>query len=445
MSRWQTDWRPPMALRRLAARWRRPHALLLHAGGVWDATRQCSAASLAAWCQAHPGQALRLHVSGQLLHEAVCSPSLALRTVSAVRDHLRQLLTHYHGLAAQAWPLATWRAGGCRGASALHGADLPALRAVAAAHGVHLCAVRPWWAGALQLALQRDPALGRAGRAVLLLVEGLQLTWIDLVNGCCTGVRHQRLDAPTPEFLELSLADAAIAGPGGAHWLLGWGLAAPLQLPPPPGVTLLGSLHAAGPLEAWLGGPARSRRNLPAPDLLRQHPSPPWQARLTAIVALALLLAAALHAQAGFAALQVEQQALDATRRTAAARSAPQQQLLADHHTAPPPAATVVRDLHALLQHHWGDLLLDVETSAASGMRWLVLDHRARSGDVRLEGLAASSAQAVDTVDILAGQPDWRQVTLVRLPAPAVPPAGQRVDIAARFGASAGALAGALP
>ena len=221
---------PPLSWRsRLAP----ARALWLGPGGLWDhgpcgwPGRRTAApaprhhAGLAGWCQGRRGQAAALWLSGRWLHEVLVDARLPLADDMALLAYARGLLQHYHGDAAAAWPLAAWRAGGAQGVSALHGVPLADLQAQARQAGVALRSVQPAWTRALALARRRDPALNRADRARVLVVEGDQLGQIDLAAGRVVGMQQRRLAAPTWDALQAWAA----ADPVAPCAVLGHGLA----------------------------------------------------------------------------------------------------------------------------------------------------------------------------------------------------------------------------
>jgi len=262
---WATAWRGAPA----TALWLSPAGLWAAGGGAAPPQRFDD---LAAWAAAHPGGAARLWLSGWHTLDLLADPALPLPDDAAVLAHLRPLLQHYHGDAAADWPLAAWRAGGRCGASALHGLDWATLQQAAAAHGVTLRAVQPWWPRALALALQREPALGRAAQARLLLVEGGLLQVLDLAHGALCGLQQRRLADATPA----ALADwlAAADGPTPAA-VLGCGLDGHAA----PAAAALGHADLTGalPPPIWWQGPAPDARARPVGRLpLRWRRGAAW-------------------------------------------------------------------------------------------------------------------------------------------------------------------------
>lgn len=248
-------------LRRLAP----PHALWLGPGGLWDHgprpgwRHQPAAprhhASFDAWCQAHPGRACRLALSGWLLHELLLDAQLPLADDGSRLAAARSLLQHYHGEAAAHWPLAAWHAGGRHGVSALHGAALDVLQASAGRAGVALQRVSPAWSLALPWAQQQQPALAGAASARLLVVDGALVTQIDLAGGRLQQLLQRRLASTQPAALAALVADLP---PAACSLAVGHGLSAPWSAGPA-GLQALGSLAGAVPPTPWRTDPPLRR------------------------------------------------------------------------------------------------------------------------------------------------------------------------------------------
>ena len=210
------------------------HTLFVHAGGVsafspaarGDTTDVQAHVSAAEWCAAHRGQAANVVVCGHLLFSLHVSAALPLGDAAALRTYVQQQFGHYHGAQAQAWPLAVWHEARQRVACALHGIDLPALRAQAEAHGVHLRCMVPAWAVALRSARQQVPSLA-SGRSAVVLVEGTLVTWMLLDGGALAGLRERFLDTPTPASLTALLTElnAEFGAFDAPPVVLGYGLA----------------------------------------------------------------------------------------------------------------------------------------------------------------------------------------------------------------------------
>jgi hypothetical protein len=228
----------------MRAAFRAPSQLMLHPGGIWDGAEPF--ADFAAWCAQRPGQACNLWVSSVLLQELTCEPDLPLADDAAALEWARGVLQHYHGEQALAWPLASWESGGRRGVSALRGLNLPSIQSVAAAAGVSVRSIRPWWSCVLRLALRRDAPL-RRGAARLLVVEAQVVLVVTLQNGGVEGLMLRRLDGAEPAELLRSLSDL----PACRTVAVGYGLA-PGELP---GIECLSPLDGARPPPQWLGKP----------------------------------------------------------------------------------------------------------------------------------------------------------------------------------------------
>ncbi len=239
-------------MRRLRSGLVQAHRLLLAGDGLWDAGARAGEAGcrrhadFETWCAAHPGAACRVLVSGRLMHHLVCDADLPLRDSDATAAYARQLFTHYHGQAAQRWPLAPWRSGERRGACALHAVDLPAMRRSAAAHAVQMRSVAPWWSTVLPGVAQREPAWWMAPRATLFVVEGASVTRVGVSAARCTQLQQHRLDQPTTQAL-----DALCAEHAGADSQPPLALGHGLDGPAPASVRALAPLHGE-PRAAWL-------------------------------------------------------------------------------------------------------------------------------------------------------------------------------------------------
>jgi hypothetical protein len=174
--------------------------LYLNHGGLWHFASGGGApvhhASFAAWCVRHPGARADLVLAGALTHHlAVNDAALPLVDEADVADYARQQFVHYHGSAAQDWPLAVWADGSLYVACALHGLDLATLRADAAQHGVHIRRVQPGWAVALRVALRDDPAWAARPRQALMLVDGTYASWVVCARGRVERIHARRLPA----------------------------------------------------------------------------------------------------------------------------------------------------------------------------------------------------------------------------------------------------------
>lgn len=400
----------------LRARMARPQTLWL------DARAQLQGSSLADWAAAHAGAALELVVSEHLLAHLLCEPGLPLADDAAIAGYARQLFGHYFGAAAtQRWAVAGWAADGAKGASALQDLDWPAARASLAA--VRVLSLRPAWAAVLQTLAPQEPQWLRAPQAALAWVEGSLLTWLELRQGRCQVLRHQRLDSATPAALADTLLELKVEGM--EVLVLGYGLAAG-SMPAWPGVRQLGRLDGQAPAADAFAKPAQPWAQAPRPDFIAQAAarSPlAWPLAATG----ALVLAAA-----GWGAWDAHQSLQQAQTRLAGLKL--QQQLLQQ---AGPPVASLaapsparidaqeqqerqrsLAEVQRLLAQPWGHVLANVEQAGlAAGpgaIHWLGLDLSAVRHELRLEGLANEKTVALQLADRLSAAPGWSEVVLGR-------------------------------
>jgi hypothetical protein len=271
VSRWPTD-RAALRLARSRdvrtrvtrawsrARGRLPsHVVYLRPQGVvsWPADGEAAGSGrfddFAAWCAAHPGADARLHVSGHAIHNLVVDADLSAAGADAVRRYAQQQFTHYHGPQAARWPLAVWADGPSRGASALHGVDLPGLRAAAADHEVRLLGLAPAWSAGLASLSLRHPEFIEAGRHALLLVEGGIATWIVVEGGRIAALRQRWLDSPCVEAVVRVLGELLREGPAlaGHPVVAGWDITEGAALPPEL-ATSFGPLDGTGAMAEWM-------------------------------------------------------------------------------------------------------------------------------------------------------------------------------------------------
>ncbi len=201
------------------------------------------------WPAHHAGANVRLVLGGALTHQLVLTDaSLPIDDPDALVKWARHQFVHYHGKAAQAWPLAPWMAPGQRGVSAAHGVDLEATRRDLAEHGVHLRAMQPWWAVALQAATRTTPTLALAAHAELWLIEGGLVTRVLCASGAVVGVEPHWLERR--DAAALATLIARLCSSDRAPWVLGYGLASD-------GVHALaarrlGHLGGESPTQQWL-------------------------------------------------------------------------------------------------------------------------------------------------------------------------------------------------
>lgn len=264
MSPSQTDrlraWRDRAARAWMRARGGVPrHVLYLHAQGVaaWavDGADATPAAfdSFAAWCGAHRGERVWIHVSGTAIHSLVVDSTLRLHDAASVRRYACQQFTHYHGPQAAGWPLALWNEGNSCGACALHGVDLEALRLVATAHDVTLAALSPVWAAGLPRLAARHPGFTGAGRHGLLLVEGCAATWLVVEDGAVVMLRQRWLDAARDDAIQRLLGSLSQDAPTLSEppIVAGWDVDVPNGLPADIAV-VFGELGGPRALADWV-------------------------------------------------------------------------------------------------------------------------------------------------------------------------------------------------
>lgn len=270
MSRWLPELLPALSVPKWADRWPAlagrdsVRTVFLQPDAAWSYARDEAAPTrivpVADWTGVHAGGNVRLVLSGALTYQLVVSdPELPLEDVDALQSWARHQFVHYHGPAAQRWPLAPWLQGTQRGASSVHGIDLDAMLQRAREQRIRLRAVQPWWAVALKAAEDQAPPLSLAERAELWLVEALQVTRVVCEQGRVLQIEQhwlERADAPA-----LGSLLAALAGPeaGGKlaegrtlPWVVGYGLA-PEGLEALP-VRWLGLPTGDSPPARWIGG-----------------------------------------------------------------------------------------------------------------------------------------------------------------------------------------------
>lgn len=373
--------------RQLAARLARPRRLFVTPGGD----------ELDAWCREHPGTAVELIVSARALHELVVEPGLPLPDLDAVQAYAQQQFAHYFGAAAQRFAVAPWRVAGRSGASALHGLDLAALQARAAAAQVRLVRVRPAWSAWLASL----PASVRAATGRLVWHEGsdgdVTVVVIEVEQGRVGALQLRRLHR-------------------------------------------LGDLGGATPLA--LGSPADSLAPQPGPAV----PQPDFLPRSTrSALAWPLAVTGALvMATAGWSALEsrraleVAQAARDRVAQLRAA--APATPRPAARSRSEPAENRSAAEARALLGMPWEPLLSRVETAGAEArpIAWLGLDAKAGRGELRLEGLTPDRLLALQLAEQLGTTPGWSQVVLSRFSTAETGLVGQRFEIVARVPAGGG-------
>jgi hypothetical protein len=360
---------------------------------------------------------LDLVLSERLLTPVVADDDLPLADAAGIAAHATQLLSHYHGTAALAWPVAPWtlREGARRrsGAWALSAPD------VWAALPQPLRSARPAAWAALAACRAADPAWAEAPHAALAWIEPGLLCWLVLEAGVPQTVRHLRLPSSTPEALAERLQPLRAALPPGTEtWMTGYGLSSPWRAAGP-------SLRCPDPLEAshppawlWDGVPA------PAPGggdfLPPARPLARWRWPLLGVALLCLGLAAQ-EAHDARAAVEETRETLARLQSRQAGLAVPPRAPMAAGATraGDARASTVVRPslvvARQALQHPWQGVLMQIEAAAldAQGrphVAWLALDLQASRREVRLEGQAENRAQILAVSEALARLPGWTDV-----------------------------------
>ncbi len=178
-----------------------PAAVYIGADGeMADAARraQAAVAAFARWCAEHAGSRCELGLSARLVHACAAPAEAGAMSPADLRDYAQRQFDFYFGAAeGDAYAVAVStdaRAGVACGASQRLVADL---QATAAAHGVSLLRVSPWWARAVQAALAEvgkeapveQPACAIAAIedriATLVLAQGdrIQRLWAEPLSG----------------------------------------------------------------------------------------------------------------------------------------------------------------------------------------------------------------------------------------------------------------------
>lgn len=207
-----------------------PAAIYIGADGeTADAAQraQAAVAAFAQWCGEHAGSRCELGLSARLVHACAAPAEAGAMSSADLRDYAQRQFDFYFGAAeGDAYSVAVStdaRASIACGASQRLVADL---QATAAAHGVSLLRVAPWWARAVQAALVRiakeapveQPACaiaaieGRIATLVLAQGERIQRLWAEPLQGepdaAVLEQWRQRIGAGVPLWL-LRLPDDA--------------------------------------------------------------------------------------------------------------------------------------------------------------------------------------------------------------------------------------------
>ncbi len=415
------------------------------------------------WCQAHPGVAVRLVLSGHLTHQTVhrapqhtiAKPGFWVNTADARSQRAAHAWAFHYGDAARHWPLATWHVAEWEGSCALHGLDLAALRHSASQHGVRLVCAMPLWAALLSWMDAREPnwcrslapsprsidvggteasAQGASGAsAVLAIVEGALLTWVGCdPQGVCA-VLQRRLAQPSVAALDEKLTE--MGHPQQGICVVGFGLEdGPIASPEQPkprwkAFTALESSVLPGPVLQAL--PRKASRRWPQLDWLRAPNAWGvwgWSAGVLAWVSLGIAVAffvpSCTTLEHGRRALDAAEVGLQSARMAqpsgsgsvvggAGGGSAPGR--TGRSATGADSVAFIGMQAHKVnagLRHAWGGVLLPVEATAKIGVRWLELEYSSDSERLRLAGLAIDMDRALVAVQTLSMQPGWSQVVL---------------------------------
>lgn len=258
MSRWSSSAalrpsvRPVMPWRRgLSGGSARVHTLFMQSDRCWrcgDADAIDVFDGFASFARQHAGADVSVVLSGALTHQLIVPDDLPLPDEEALVAWARHQLVHYHGGAAQRWPLATWVSTGQRGVSALHGLDVTALFVEAVRHQVRIAVMRPWWSTGLQVASRLRPTLQRAARAELWLIESEGATQLHCRSGRLVALDQRWLDTAQGDSLAQQLDEHTARE--AEVFALGFGGQRPVL---PSTVDVVDWSSAAHPLPAWVG------------------------------------------------------------------------------------------------------------------------------------------------------------------------------------------------
>lgn len=414
--------------------------LVLDGRGLWHGCERYD--DLATWAQAAraagtvlPRQ-LRLHVTGELLHEWPCDPTLPLADDEDRLAWAQRLQEQYHGPAAARWPLAVWNGRGhgvCswaypignlapgsprssdNGSDSAHAA-VRSWRDQAKRLGLHCASIMPLWRAGLLVARQQAPELSRQPDSTVLFVEGTQVTIIALVRGKPAEVLRRRLPVATLDALRQFVIALPPKRRGCCVALgAGLGVASPEVRQPEP-LRELGDLSRTLPWTCPPGLDHSSRSGvLFGPDFCRparQVRPWPWLS-----VAVALVMAVV----SGYEVLALQQAlaaARDSADRTALATNAARD--------APHPRS-------GWLQTPWPTMLQALEHATEESVRWDGL-HADVQGRVSAQGRTDSEAAARAVAQRLREHGGWKQVNLARSEASA---SGWRFEVQGRTGAAA--------
>lgn len=160
----------------------------------------------------------------------------------------------------------------------------------------------------------------------------------------------------------------------------------------------------------------------PHPEFLASRQRPPVLAWIWAATGALVLAAAVADGLAVQRHIDAQDTQLDKARQRLAA-SAPARPTLpmarvdADA-KSDSDAARAAHRVSERLAHPWGLILASLESETPAGMQWLLFDHASDSPELRLEGLAADVASALQAVDALSTRVGWSDVALSRIQPP---------------------------
>lgn len=411
----------------------------------------------------HRGQSLQLLLSSSLsLQWLGDMPAKEKLKANELQAWLRQQWAPYHGDAVQGWPLAVWREATLVGGCALTGLRLPQVLQAAAAEGVRLHAMQPWWAAIGPWVLLQAPELSQAEQAHLVLVEADVVTCLLCQQGRLRQIMTRRLVAPTlqalADVLEQIKHQQLDADPDPdvervplPTWVAGFGLQ-------PGDSSVLAPAQCVGdvsvstpllPLVSLAASPRWKQSGMsPQPALYFIAPAPRHAAWVWLCLVLLLLGNGALgsHWLSQREALQQAQTSQQAQlQRNAAltqqlraqssgtvegasqaargrtAPTAPSKEAAAVERAARQAAWRLAQEWRA----HWQQVLLPLEqvSTEIGAVGWLALEHVAAQGELRLSGATLSQETMLGAVRVLSEQPGWSRVMLTRI----TPPGGSAV------------------
>lgn len=397
--------------------WRRAEThLVLDSRGLWHGAERHQ--DLASWAQAARDRGarlprrLRLHLSGELLHEWPCDPALPLANDDERLAWAQRLQEQYHGPDAARWPLAVWNGRGhgvCSWAQPIAAGPQRESRTGSKAHaavrqwrdearrlGFQCASIMPLWRAGLLAARQQVPAYSRLPEYTLLFVEASQVTVITLARGKPSQVLRRRLPAATLASLRQFVA-ALPPRQRACCVALGAGLAlTPDEVRKPEQLLELGDLGQALPWSCPPGVDHSSRSTaVTGPDFcrpVRQGRPWPWLAAAAGL---------AMAGVTGYETLQL-QQALAQARASAAPPA-----LAAQASTGP------AHPRSAWLQTPWPAVIQGLEHATAEGVRWDGLQADVQ-GRLWAQGQAESESAARAVAQRLRDHGAWKQVNLAR-------------------------------